>query len=313
MRTIILTSLACTLSSACDRAHDRTSGESGAATAVTDAASALDGAAEVASARDAAGRSYPEAAWGPALDARAASLAEDAGHDSDAAPSVPSALDASSRDAAIVDAELDAAVACLAPLSACGDQCVDTRSNGAHCGRCGMACPPGFACNGSACTIEVGCSDGRREAFTSLSRYPTIAGCAATWPLSSLRAPKTGGKCGNSLSSCGVPADACALGWHVCGDHPSGPADLTTRVSHDDCYAQLGRWAAALGDHSCADCGPSSTGAVCCGDICPQQEGSCLWPGMTGWFGVINDVINTCSASENPHALPDIGVLCCRD
>ncbi len=33
----------------------------------------------------------------------------------------------------------------------CGDECVDTRTDPDHCGKCGAQCPPGRACAGSTC------------------------------------------------------------------------------------------------------------------------------------------------------------------
>ncbi len=42
--------------------------------------------------------------------------------------------------------------ACEAPLAACGDACVDTRYDPAHCGACGNTCPANSACLDGTCT-----------------------------------------------------------------------------------------------------------------------------------------------------------------
>lgn len=42
---------------------------------------------------------------------------------------------------------------CAAPRVTCGAECVDTKSDPKHCGRCGNGCPDGEACVDSACTI----------------------------------------------------------------------------------------------------------------------------------------------------------------
>jgi len=194
----------------------------------------------------------------------------------------------------------------------CGDTCVDPKQS-ANCGRCDNTCRVGAVCEQKDCR-EVGCSDGTREAFADSKTFPTIAGCAATWPAASMRAVRQIGSCGNSLGGCRVPVDACAAGWHVCGDAPSGPADMTSRVTEQACNSEKGRFAAALGDHSCNDCGSGDGhGAVCCGDGCVMQKGSCLWPSRTGWFGIVNGFSNYCASAVNPIASQNIGVLCCKD
>jgi hypothetical protein len=81
-------------------------------------------------------------------------------------------------------------------------------------------------------TSKVGCSDGTREGFRVLSRWPSIAGCAGGWQKPGLTTPRScAGEVGNSSpNSNGVrcPAsgpcvdcsatDLCAEGWHLCKD-----------------------------------------------------------------------------------------------
>lgn len=203
-------------------------------------------------------------------------------------------------------------MACPSTQERCGGACVDTQSNAAHCGDCDKPCAG--TCSAGQCQSEVGCSDGSRESFLDVKRFPGIAGCAARWPLASLRAPSTGQPCGNGLQrACAVPADACASGWHVCGG--SGPLELTQRVTQLQCATQRGRFAAALSDVSCEMCGRGAThGAVCCGTSCKVEGGSCLWRDKTAWFGETNaiDELNACAEISNAEDKDSIGVLCCR-
>ncbi len=78
----------------------------------------------------------------------------------------------------------------------------------------------------------IGCADGTREGFVDAVEFPAIAGCAASWDgTPSLRAPGTGGSCGYSVDAagtrtseakCQAPRDACATGWHICGETTLG-------------------------------------------------------------------------------------------
>jgi hypothetical protein len=168
-------------------------------------------------------------------------------------------------------------------------------------------------CGGSgdgAVVSDIGCSDGTREGFVDRVTFPTIAGCGAVWPESSMRSPKNGAPCGNSLGSCAVPANACAVGWHVCGTPPYGPADVSSKISAAQCVAQTGEFAMAVGDQQCEPCDITGNGAACCGTICVQQNGSCVFPSQTPWFGVIDGHDNLCSDIIADHLSQ--GVLCCR-
>ena len=189
---------------------------------------------------------------------------------------------------------------------------VDTSSSSAHCGGCGQAfaCAEDEACEAGACVSLSGCSDGTREGFLPASRWPHLAGCTAKWPRSSLRAPKTGAVCGFELGECQVPADACGKGWHVCAMPPFGPAEVSEQATAEECAAQPGAFVAAVGDQMCEPCSEQGSGAACCGARCVQQNGSCIYPGMTAWFGVYNNHINRCGDIESN--LVQRGILCCR-
>ena len=44
----------------------------------------------------------------------------------------------------------------LAEVTSCGDRCVDTTTDRAHCGACGTACGTGQTCQGSVCGVVCG-------------------------------------------------------------------------------------------------------------------------------------------------------------
>ena len=210
-----------------------------------------------------------------------------------------------------------AATDCTGGFADCNHQAsdgceVDLSSSIANCGGCGQAfaCAADETCECGACISVSGCSDGQREAFLPTSTWPHIAGCTAAWPSSSLRDPKTGGTCGLELGVCQVPADACGKGWHVCAIPPFGPTEVSTQATEEECAAQPGAFVAAVGDQICEPCTADGTGAACCGIGCVQQNGSCIYPGMTAWFGVVNGYVNLCGAIESNSA--QRGVLCCR-
>jgi hypothetical protein len=198
-------------------------------------------------------------------------------------------------------------------------RCSNGRSPGIHiCGEPDSVLAPGYAAS-TCCTgaglgtpSSAGCADGTREGFADRIAYPDIAGCAASWPLSSLRAAKTGHACGDGLGSCTVPADACGTGWHVCAAPPYSSADITGKVTADECDAQQGTFAAAVGDQSCDPCADTGFSAACCGSGChPNSGGSCLFAKRTLWFpDSSNGDINTCGAIFTSAS--GAGVLCCR-
>jgi hypothetical protein len=160
---------------------------------------------------------------------------------------------------------------------------------------------------------DVGCSDGQREGFTDKAQFPSIAGCGANWQRESLRAVPTGRSCGNQKGLCLVPADACAVHWHVCGAQNSGK-DIAAKVTAAQCKAQDGSYVAALGDQECESCDPDSGyGAVCCGSECINQNGSCVWPHETPWKGIIDGQLNRCGDIEQTYPAGNRGVLCCKD
>ena len=167
-----------------------------------------------------------------------------------------------------------------------------------------------------------GCSDGAREAFVDVQLYPTIAGCAATWVGTlSLRAAPTTVACGDDNGAdCGVPADACAAGWHVCGK--SGAIAELTVLAADECKnAGPGRFAAGMSHCTnnvdtceyaatlpCFDEGFCSE-PVCCGDGCILPGCSDgVWP--AGGTLIAADNGTGCNKFSTDDTS---GVMCCKD
>src|SRR4051794_28436870 len=105
--------------------------------------------------------------------------------------------------------------ACMVMLAGCGRIHFDPLADDAR--------------TGDALVGAIGCGDGQREAFVDRVRFPTIAGCAATWAGQiDLRAARTGATCGDDIAMCAAASDACAIGWHLCMNN-GDPADLTSR------------------------------------------------------------------------------------
>jgi hypothetical protein len=57
-----------------------------------------------------------------------------------------------------VDASVGDAASCAAPKVSCSGQCVDTKTDKANCGGCGLACPTGESCCGASCSSDSQCS-----------------------------------------------------------------------------------------------------------------------------------------------------------
>lgn len=169
----------------------------------------------------------------------------------------------------------------------------------------------------------VGCADGQREAFVDGAQFPTIAGCIAEWSGKvNLRMAATHAACGDDLGPCAAPEDACAPGWHLCGDN-GNVADLT-RVTPEQCeQAGGGRFVAAIShcktqsgcnyepaqtaNYQCFESGWCSE-PVCCGNDC-GQFGACpsgVWQQKTH-IPVGTD--QGCGSIGSSRAR---GVLCCK-
>ena len=172
----------------------------------------------------------------------------------------------------------------------------------------------------------AGCADGKREGFVDQSTFPTIAGCGAVWMGSmSLRTARFDLPCGDDGPGCLSPADACAVGWHICAD-TGDPIDLTARITVEQCLDaggdQTGPFVAA--SSHCTSCaGACATEADCTygsaygclGGGVKCSESPCCGAGCntanickSGIFaGATRIHIADCGVT------PSIGVLCCVD
>jgi len=131
----------------------------------------------------------------------------------------------------------------------------------------------------------VGCADGTREGYLSLTRYPGIAACAGGWTEPGLLTPASHSascdyKAGNSGplpngTGCST-ADLCAVGWHVC--------ESFDEVKHlaDDCDDALSPsnarpvFFATRQPASNSSCNNSSTSTIIgCGNIGAQSFSNC--------------------------------------
>jgi hypothetical protein len=70
---------------------------------------------------------------------------------------------------------------------------------------------------------RIGCSDGTREGFQSMTSYVGIAACSGAWTVPGVLATSTP-SCGRASGNTGTnregagcaSADLCSVGWHVC-------------------------------------------------------------------------------------------------
>jgi len=177
---------------------------------------------------------------------------------------------------------------------------------------------------------DSGCSDGTCDAFCDVD---TVRGCVAHWDGSkSMRAPRTGGKCGSG-SKCDAPADACGEGWELCmanTAHGMTPSEFREAISPNKCNtADPRRFIAAMShsepqfshlppkpcppapvtdDNGCLGPGAWGCEPVCCGSQCVKP--SCpdaIWPGQTHiHIGLSQGCCGKVSGGDAD------GVLCCK-
>ncbi len=133
-------------------------------------------------------------------------------------------------------------------------QCVESCApacSGKDCGDdgCGGSC--GSCASGESCTAQgtcqattqpaVGCADGTREGFQSLTDYPRIAACSGGWTVGGVTRPNLVPTCNRQAGNNGVnqegtgcsAADLCASGWHVCNGKTEVQADTGSKGCQD--------------------------------------------------------------------------------
>lgn len=65
-------------------------------------------------------------------------------------------------------------LSCRAPLTACGELCIDPRTNNVHCGGCGNVCPTGATCTDGSCACPSGQSPVCRQEQQRNECLPTV-------------------------------------------------------------------------------------------------------------------------------------------
>lgn len=165
---------------------------------------------------------------------------------------------------------------------------------------------------------DPGCSDGTREAFEELDRFPSIAGCAGGWSTPGLRTAATcarasGNSSANPAGTGCSAADLCAAGWHIC-----------TLTDVTECENTGGFYAAAVGGTGARDCTPSGTneifgcGGVDLGSRAIQANCAPLTEMMPDYFcrrlgWMCTDASNELTTVVADGSTRNAGVLCCLD
>jgi hypothetical protein len=202
------------------------------------------------------------------------------------------------------------------------------------------AIPPGWdvaAAPGLTGTaFVVGCSDGSREGFRDLERWPSIAGCAGAFTRAGLvGSPEPRPSCGLQAGDTGrepsgtgcSAADLCAEHWHVC----QGPAEVGLRspsgcegctVAGEPRFFAVAGGASAMGIcspdreaandlHGCGGYGqPESPG---CAPLTRRMGfADCLTTNGVWSCGGAADSTREAAIVTKP-AIDLGGVLCCRD
>jgi hypothetical protein len=172
----------------------------------------------------------------------------------------------------------------------------------------------------------IGCADGQREGFADVKKFPTLAGCLASWAeTKNLRDPSTGQACGDDKGPCAQPADACAEGWHICAvDGKIG--ELSARATAQQCEQAAKAGSFVAGSSHCmtpdgCEYGPADvkkkvfpclesgwcSEPICCGPAC--GTGSCPDALYTSLTHIASGTDQGCSRISSQRAG---GILCCK-
>ena len=144
---------------------------------------------------------------------------------------------------------------CAGASTCCGTACVDTQTNAANCGSCGMVCPTGRACTAGSCAVMCSvscpagttcsgalclcgtgpgaraCAGGESCCGGACARTDTSANCGACGRTCAGSEECCGGTCRNTNADrancgrcgndCGSSADGCSAGSCTCGGAPA--------------------------------------------------------------------------------------------
>ncbi|MBI5513681.1 MAG: PKD domain-containing protein [Deltaproteobacteria bacterium] len=194
------------------------------------------------------------------------------------------------------DTPTDQAPVCPPGESVCGDRCVDTRTNPAHCGACGMPCPTGQQCTEGACRPlcemgQTGCMvAGSTRCVNTATDSAHCGACGTACPMGeACAAGRCGVSCGEGQRACGgrcvdTASDAahCGMCGNVCPSGQScvrGACAVTCTEGQTPC---MGRCADTRTDTShCGMCGAAcATGEGCaagrCALTCPPGQTPCM-------------------------------------
>jgi hypothetical protein len=190
---------------------------------------------------------------------------------------------------------------------------------------------------GSTVVSLVGCSDGTREGYLDLAKYPTVAACSGGWDEAGLtsaasRTPQCNRRAGNdgerpTGGGCSA-ADLCAVGWRVCENAealatvPDGCADAIAPFGDNRVFFVTRQRVAGL---TCSATAQGSNNVYGCGNFGGTSDHSCNpltrllrdtdcdnnapWSCSNGTLG--NDVLELDQIVKGGplHG----GVLCCKD
>ncbi len=181
----------------------------------------------------------------------------------------------------------------------------------------------------------IGCSDGQREGFVDLAKYPNIASCSGAWKVAGISAGVTASltpSCNRGSgddsanldgAGCNV-SDLCETGWHVCATTAdvtahigesgscSDSVDATTQEKQFFATRQAGPGytMCGAGENDLFGCGtlgdPASDN---CGPL-DQYGGDGCWALGAPW-SCQGGLTEAASVTKSTSARG--GVMCCRD
>ncbi|MFO0609879.1 MAG: hypothetical protein U0324_42365, partial [Polyangiales bacterium] len=176
------------------------------------------------------------------------------------------------RGACVADPTCGGGPACGLGSSCCNDRCVDTLSDPANCGGCGVVCAPGTTCGMGRCVATPECGGGRPclvpgqvccgDVCRDVVSDPTNCGACGVSCGPDQRCVM--GRClgGGCPMGCG-PGQACC--GSACVDTINDPANCG--ACGNACPAGT-RCVAGACAGGCGGAGPCPAGSTCCGDRC---------------------------------------------
>jgi len=194
---------------------------------------------------------------------------------------------------------MDASPSCGEGLSFCGDRCVATASDPAHCGACGAACALAgvseHACVSARCEV-VRCANGRAncdgvatngcETAINAADVNNCGGCGIRCAFANASARCDAGSC---------VMGACAPGFADCDGNPANGCEVNTGSDNANCGA-CGRACGAGRVCSMGTC------AVTCGAGTTNCSGDCVRTASDP---------NHCGACGAACALANVSVQAC--